>query len=58
MTVKEFYEWCVENKIENYKMICYGITKFGDVTYSTDLTQKMIHVDPEYNEIVLWDDDI
>ena len=42
MTVKEFYEWCVENKIEDYTLVCYGITKWGDVSYSTDLKSNSL----------------
>jgi hypothetical protein len=57
MTVKEFYEFCVTNKIEHYIIKCYGITKYGDVSYSCDLTSKMIHINPESKTITMWDDD-
>lgn len=53
MTVKEFYEWCVEHGIENYNLECYGISQFGDVSFRTEVIEQNIHVDELYEGTVI-----
>ena len=57
MTVKEFYNYCVEHEIADYRLDCYGITKFGDVSYRTALEPSMIHKDQDDKTIIFWEDD-
>jgi hypothetical protein len=56
MTIKGFYDYCVEHKIDDYQLDCYGITLFGDVTHRAVLEPNMIHEDPEDKSIILWED--
>ena len=56
MTVKEFYNYCVEHEIADYRLDCYGITLFGDVTHRAVLEPNMIHEDPEDKSIILWEE--
>lgn len=56
MTVKEFYEWCVEHGVENYKLDCYGITFNGTALYRTDVKEKDIQIDYKFeNTIILFE---
>lgn len=57
MTIKEFYDYCVEQKIDDYQLDCYGITQFGDVTYRTALRPSMIHKDQDNKTIIFWAND-
>jgi hypothetical protein len=57
MTVKEFYNYCVEHEIADYRLDCYGITKFGDVSYRTALEPSMIHKDQDDKTIIFWEND-
>lgn len=54
MTIKEFYDYCVEQKIDDYQLECYGITQFGDITHCAVLEPNMIHEDPESKSIIFW----
>ena len=54
MTIKEFYNYCVEHEIADYRLDCYGITQFGDVTHRAVLEPNMIHEDPEGKSIIFW----
>ena len=54
MTVKEFYNYCVEHEITDYQLDCYGITQFGDVTHRVVLELNMIHKDSEEKSIIFW----
>jgi hypothetical protein len=56
MTVKEFYNYCVEHEIADYQLDCYGITLFGDVTHRAVLEPNMIHEDPEDKSIIFWEE--
>ena len=54
MTVKEFYDYCVEHHMEDHKIMTYYITQFGDVTASGELTTDGIHVDAYEKENTIW----
>ena len=57
MTVKEFYEWCVERGIENYNLECYGITFNRTALYRTDVKEKDIQIDYKFeNTIILFEE--
>lgn len=57
MTIKEFYDYCVEQKIDDYQLDCYGITQFGDITYRTALRPSMIYIDQDDKTIIFWAND-
>ena len=57
MTVKEFYDYCVEHEIADYRLDCYGITQFGDVTHCAVLEPNMIYEDPEDRSIILLEEE-
>lgn len=44
MTVKEFYEYCVENHIEDYKIFVDEISVNGCFVGYNELTDKMIDI--------------
>lgn len=56
MTVKEFYNYCVEHEIADYQLDCYGITQFGDVTHRAALKPNMIHEDSEGKSIIFYEE--
>lgn len=57
MTVKEFYEWCVARGVENYRLDCYGITEYGDVSYRAEVCESNIHVNDLYQDMILFEED-
>lgn len=54
MTVEEFYNYCIEHEIADYRLDCYGITQFGYVTDVAVLEPDMIHEDPDDKSIIFW----
>ena len=57
MTIKEFYNYCVEHNIADYQLGCLAITKYGDVSYCTAFTVDMLHTDPDNKTVTMWEED-
>ena len=57
MSVEDFYKWCVENEKNDYTLKCFGITNFGDVSYSTELRCEYIHDDTDNKTIIFFAED-
>lgn len=53
MTVEEFYQLCKKRNVEKFRLECYGITRFGDISYRTEVTDQSINIDSKEKNIIL-----
>ena len=55
MTIKDFYEYCVTKKWEDYTLMCMEILKWGELGEDVEVDKWNIHTDHDKKTVILFE---